>query len=441
MWRTLAKRLRDWLNYSLAERADDPAREKLAGGPVAPQRNTDSSIAASEQAGTGENSNAGEQADASAWSALQPSGPPEDWLRRVQEGAPELLRYVEERGTLPWDASPTTASDNSGSRATTMPKESLSRFSTESFPEASEQPVEDARQCSSSAESHPNSWFNRLQTLLRSPEPAERREEAKRRLQVHSVGSGTAGPETAGEPLRQLRALQQPLAESEPREARAARRALGWISHWIGLTRQGTQASLPAQAGLISAPPKEIVSKTLLGHRTEEVDNAKTGEKQRRSPFPEHIPIESRAGHFHTTSDGRLSDRPASRLSLEWPSLHSAEYARGSKPQDRSRNTAELKQNSLQWTSLPTDAQLLRNRDQKGAKSNTVHAANEKAASPASLRLDSSSFLSPRWVEPEKEDPWPELPEGREGGSPNWRASLYNSEHFRALDLEQRGGR
>src|SRR5690349_3708637 len=207
MWRTLAKKLRDWLNYSLAERADDSAREKLAGGPVARQRNTDSSIMASEQAGIGENSNAGEQADVSAWSALQPSGPPEDWLRRVREGAPELLRSVEERGTLPRDASPTAASDNAGSHATTSPKERLSRFSMARPPRASDLPVEDARQCSSSSGSHPKSWFNRLQTLLRRPELTEQREGAKRRLQAHSVGSGTVGPETAGEPLRQPRSL------------------------------------------------------------------------------------------------------------------------------------------------------------------------------------------------------------------------------------------
>lgn len=440
MWRTLAKRLRDRLDYFLAGRADDPAREKLAGGPVVRQLNTDSSIAASEQTGIGEDSNAGEQADASAWSAFQPSGPPEDWLRRVQEGAPELLRSIGERGTRSWDASATATSDNEGSRATTSPKERLSRFSTVRPPGASELPVEEAQQCSSSAESHPKSWFSRLQTLLRRPEPAERREEAKRRLQAHSAASGTAGPETAGEPLRQPQALQQPLAESEPREARPARRALGWISRRIELARQGAQASLPALAGLTSTPLREIVSKTLLEHRTEEVDNAKTGEKQRRSPFPAPVPTESRAGHFHTTSDGRLSDRFASRLSLEWPSLHSDEYARGSKPQDRSSNTSELRPNSTRWTSLPTDAQLLRNRDQKSAKRNIVEAANEKTASPAPPRLDSSSFLSPRWVEPEKEDPWPELPEDRGDGSPNWRASRYNSEHLRALDLEQRGG-
>jgi|SRR5579864_4684234 len=422
MWRTLAKKLRDWLNYSLAERADDTAREKLAVGPVARQRNTDSSIAASEQAGIGENSNAGEQADASAWSALQLSGAPEDWLRRVREGAPELLRSFEERGTLSWDASLTATTENSGSRLATSPKESLSRFSTVRPPGPSELPGEDAQQYSSSAESHPNSWFNRLQTLLRRPEPAERREGARRRLQAQPVAS-------------QPGALQQPLA------ARPTRRALGWISRWIGVARQRTRSSLPALAGLTSAPPKKIVSKTLLEHRTEKVDSAKTGEEQRRSPFPAPIPTESRAGHFHTTSDGRLSDRPASRLSLEWPSLHSDEYARGSKPQDPSGNAAELRPNSTRWMSFPTDAQLLRNRDQKSAKSNTVHAANEKAASPAPPRLDSSSFLSPRWVKPEKEDPWPDLPEDRGGGSPNWSESLYNSEHLRALDLEQRGGR
>lgn len=440
MWRTLAKRLRDWLNYFVAGRADDPAGEKLAGGPVARQRNADSSIAVSGQTGIGEDSNAGEKADASAWSALQPSGPPEDWLRRVQEGAPELLRSIEERGTLPWDASTTAASDNSGSRATTSPKGRLSRFSTVRPSGASDLPVEYARQCSSSAESHPNSWFNRLQTLLRRPEPEERREEAKRRLHVDSVASGTAESETGGELLRQPRALQQPLAESEPREVRPGHKALGWISHWIDLARQGAQASLPALAGLTSALPKDIVSKTLLEHRTEGVDNAKTGEKQKRSLFPAPIPTESGAGHLHTTADRRLSGRSASRPSLEWPSLHSDQHERGSRPQDPSRNTAESEPN-LRWMSLPTDAQLLRNRDQKSAKRNTAYAANEKAASPAPPRLDSGSFLSPRWVEAEKEDPWPELPEDRGGGSPNWRASLYNSEHLRALDLEQRGGR
>ena len=129
MWRTLAKRVRDWLDRFLAELADDPASGITAASRVARLGNKDSLVGASEQTDFGEYSNAGEQADVYAWNALQPSGPPEDWLRRVQEGAPELLHAAEERGTRSSDASSDATSHNEGLRATTSPRESLSRFS------------------------------------------------------------------------------------------------------------------------------------------------------------------------------------------------------------------------------------------------------------------------------------------------------------------------
>src|SRR5215831_16156702 len=89
--RALGRRVREWLRRLLEEGENSvvyPSAQHSANMGVTDH---DAYTASSGK----------KEAQVSPWNALQKPGPPEHWLRLVREGAPELLRSVEEGG-IPW---------------------------------------------------------------------------------------------------------------------------------------------------------------------------------------------------------------------------------------------------------------------------------------------------------------------------------------------------
>ena len=428
--KTLARRLRDWLNGFLEEAGNSVADQGRVPSPVARSLRNSSTESARGQNDAGSASGGQAQAGVSPWNALQQPSPPEDWLRRVREGAPQLLRSIE--GGRTFSSTPPRPAIENGEpqREATSASASPLHSHEESVPVLEERTIEGTLPSSTTAASRTNSWFQRLHRRLRPTAFTQGEAKIKPQHEEHSVTqararreppvviAAPAWPEPAGEASPQFRRPSQPVAiESEqPAMSKIGGEATPH-SRWRERLWQKVQALLPAAATNRSA------SKAFIGRTNEEAVSPKSGEAP--SPGPAAVSTKARVGQF----------------SVEVPPDRSLQCSSGLRPQGRAQDAPGL------WPDLPTGASFpasikhLRNQTQESDKANASQRAGRKDEPSATQPVDRWPLASARWPDPEQVDPWPALPEDPPRATTDWAHFLRNAERLRALDLEQRGGR
>ena len=425
--KALVRKLRDWLNGFLGEPRDSVVGESQTSGdaPAAPailstrDRKTHGPLPTSVSE---------EQIGAPAWSALNPPGPPEDWLRRVREGAPGLLLPAEEGGTPSFRAPGAPIGESQPQQEMTSTPAAPVR-SPEALSDFEERRAARVHTSPPRLASGKNEWMPHLKRHVIHLF-ARLAEKEKSRRQKHSatepqaeherqVALARERPEFVGE-VRPPQTPQEAAVESRHpvgSEIRAATVALRWTERVKQRIQEAVQtASANRSTSMAPAEPEKV--------------------QRANPPTAAAVLKETRAAAGQV---GTKVDRGPSQ-----PAVTSRAFERSSKRQpwpvmDVPASTIS----SRTWMPLPARAQDLAKRTRESA--GTGNECEQEAT-----RIDDARAIQPadQWTlasghssRSERDDPWPELPEVQSRSIAESTQFLRNTERLRALDLEQRGGR
>jgi hypothetical protein len=400
---TLARRLRDWLNGFLQE-AESPASE--AHGQASPSfsgsydpgaLNDDSEpISGTEEA-----------ARPSSQNLFDPGVPPEEWLRLVREGAPELLLPVEEGGT-PWR----------GLRSAPMQSEPREKWGgipednlLSSIPRSqeTERPLDIAGLPSASANSSSKSMWERLRQRLTG--------EVFRRKAKSAIS-------------------RQHLAESENKQTFQilARPELASqvSSNDFQPPPVAVDSKIPGPAN-----PKKVTSQSNPVRGVEQ----NIEKLQCLAPASDHsLQIHFAANQSYAEASVNLraiTDEGSSRTLVTVPSFGqvSSRIEVRREGEGDTHTSAKNSKARTPWPTVPGESVTRTSMKVAGTEQSVSGdrlPPNQKVTEPLSV----SSACRP---EAASDDRWPELPEAYPAAVADWRQFLRRSEHLRALDLEQRG--
>jgi hypothetical protein len=416
MWKSFARRLRDWLESFLNEAATNSSRGKQV-----PDSNKSSgrnaSMAANRDMGAVRlGSSRGEGGSAFQGNPFPQPGPPEDWLRRVREAAPEFLRSVEEGATPVRSASREIIRENDAPRDDALPSATSTRISAASAPMLEKRPIKSARRSSATATSRMSAWLNRLRGQLRSvslTQGTSQTEEysvtAAQTRWDHPSSCTSARLGTTSEATPHGRhTLQKTTTEADKPLEQETGETLGWISHWRAPARREIESALPSPEANCS------VSRSHIGHKNEQRESSKEAE-----------------GSSQPT--GAIVTR------FDLPSARADQHLGGLQPQGHAEGMSRSGPSSQPWMALSADDETPRNQGHASAKAEVP--TREKVKTEESGTADRWPFTSGHRPEFKQDDPWPELPEDRAISNSEWMEFLRNSERLSALDLEQKGGR
>jgi hypothetical protein len=480
----LARRLRDWLDGYLKEAGRAARKEDMSSTVAAPLGNS-SSGRAQDQSEIGPASGSEQRAEVSAWNALPQPGPPEDWLRLVRAGAPELLRSLPEGGT-PWSTPPPPAGESNEPQP-----EELSVGAAPAHPdEASapvieeQQPIEGARTPPTLATAHTTQWTRRLSRWLGSASSPQGEEKKRPQAQESSATLDRAqreaptgiGPSVRPElpvqlpsvraeptavvdsarrepaalapsaqpgppamiapaawrtsaseaPLQGGRGLQSAAIESEQPAVLKSRAEALPNSGWSGRVRQKIRGVL------YSATTNRLAPKASVEHNKDNEEAVFPKRSEKPNPLSATVSGKAEAVHSRVEADGRSSRRPAVPLVSEQPSDRKARLAERQQP-GSTQASPRLRLDSPRWVPLPASVK-------EDSKADAFPGARHPDESAATQPVDRWPLTSARRPEPEARDPWPALPDDPPRATTDWAQLLREAERLRALDLEQRGG-
>jgi hypothetical protein len=411
--KALARKLRDRLNGYLEE-AEDAAPERAQSPGVAALATTVPLDARGQGQSSGQISESREQANRDPRSLFEPAGPPEEWLRMVQEGAPELLST--EEGGIPWHGSPSAAT-GSQPRNELGEVPSVSLPSSQSSPRKSGELLTTTTRASLHAAESSATWFERMRRRL-TPGVFHPREESGQRLvrpelaypvsQLHTPreSENEISPTLAQVPQFGGRDSQRVLANRGRTEATPR-------PHWRELVRRSVERPLPNAPVHRSAPEAHLAWKmaqvTLSQNRNQQNENQQDEKRQPLSPTVSH----------EATPPVRLPrfEQRSVAISTEDSETRTSGPSNPSDLQPRTRNRRAPEDRSTERRALGRHES----------------AATQRSADPWPL-------LVMREAEPGFDDSWPALPESQPMATLEWALDLRRSEHLHALELEQRGG-
>jgi hypothetical protein len=418
--RSLARRLRDWLNGYLEETADAAVDEAQPPAGVSQSTAVPPGPGAQDRL-SGSSFDSQERVDPTPRSLFELAGPSEEWLRLVREGAPELLVPAEEGGT-PWHGSP-WAARGSQPRKQRESISSVPPLSLQPSPRKSEALVTVSTRTSlHAAASSESTWLNRLKRRL-TPGVFNPR-----------VESGCSGQGFVGS--EQLFSASQP---NPPRE------------YTTGTSPKHTQVPRFGGADSLQVPPNERRSEDGLVERSGERSlpiapvDFPAPEVQLARKKAEAAPQQGEK-RTHPYSPAVSNEDSARQIGLEADRVSATTSVRSpqSKPASAMNHRPDLSistRASETWTSGPSGSGYLetRTRNSIAGDRSTVSRyglpATQRSADPWPRPL--LSICEP---EPERDDRWPALLESQPRATPGWELDLHRAEHLQALDIEQRGG-
>jgi len=426
----LARRLRDWLDDFLVETGDNRVGQGRIPGPTAELGEISSEASARDQRDLGPAVRDGEQEEVSPWNALHPPGPPEDWLRRVREGAPELLRAVEPGGTHSSTAHEPAIGSQDMQRETLAPTSSL-RSGEASAAVPGKRTIEGALPSSTTpaTAARTNSWFQLLRRWSRTSEVTKREEKID--LQPHRDSSGPSPrrrePLVVGTPIMpehasltppQLRRqLQSDAIQSEPPTMEKISAEESSFSGWRERIRQGTQARWP-----------------FIGRKNngEGPVFRKTGKANS---------MEATAESSSAAMDHVSSRPPATFLNADQPSGRGVSSPVGQRSREQAKSAPGWWPNSQTRPPLGSSIRQPRNQAWESVMADPIPTSRRQNEPLATQPADPWALDSARWPEPERGDLWPALPEDPPSASMDSVQFLRSAERLQTLDREQRGGR
>lgn len=428
--KTVARKLRDWLNGFLAEHDRSAVDEGQGQGAVLspsvlPARN------AQDRQGAEQSSGIGDQTEVPPEGLGEDAGPPEAWLALVRERAPELLLPIEEGETPLREAF---------SAATEESKPVEERLSA---PVPLAEPRSLRRQ--ELRQSAPHSRFN-----SEAPAKTTWLQSLKRKF---APGVPNSVPERV-----ESRGVTSPPAAERQSGKTAERNAPAGTARWSEQIRRKIQGVLhptPARASLSKA---EVVEKEeRKPHRHQENPTSPSPipmlSSARRAKLPS--PRSTHQVRLHSTHETSSTSHGAEVIpsntkvdrSPSEPSMtfHRSEQSFGEVKRscDQSQKNALAPiTNPKRWPPFPNTAgnrSAPRNESVRGRTDQGKF--GREVLRTALSTPDSAALNSPHSPKSEQDDPWPELPEDRPVSTTNGLEFLRSSERLEVLDREQRGGR
>jgi hypothetical protein len=385
----------------------------------------------------------------SPWNGPQPTGPPEDWLRRVREGAPGLLRPADERavsGVNPLRRAIENGEPQQGIISERSFSEQSSRHSrAAAAQEANERTKTGTQQPLAIDASRPTSWFQSLPKRLR-PSPFAMKEE-KARLRPPTDFSTREASRRALAVVAPAPATQQLNGETlllhrEPRSAaiESEKPAASTISQWVERLRRSIRTALPAAAANVSAANAH--AEHAVATKNEEPFPTTLGTPQ---PVPARVLKRPTAERPMVKLDDGSLRQPATSVRFNPTSDWLGQGHGASRTQRHGNLVSELPTNPSLWPSVSARVERLWNHssESEGARDSQRKSRNEEAlaAQPVHRLPVDSVNGSVKWLESAPSDLWPELPTDTPRATPSQTLFLRNVERLRALDIEQRGGR
>jgi len=336
--------------------------------------------------------------DAPRW-----SGPPEDWLRRVRQGAPELLRLMEE-GRRPGPSVTQQAIDNVAEEGSSLPAALRSReVPSPVLPERrvhgeNSSPRHQQNQTKAPHHAYPNSTFS----------------------------TGGVRPEASGDGRPMLgRAPHDAVLRSEHTNAPRFRETMP-PTHWSERLRQSIKHVLPGAVTNWSGSKSSATDRNLHSNTSDFEEVSPQAETAPR-PHPAASYSRPKVGRAAIEADRLKSKRPAARASSEQPASRLAAIPDIQQP---AMVASELWHDFSARSSSPIPARIDSPRNQP-----TDNAPRTSSRDPW------PTLASGRSPERDPSDPWPELPESPPHTTHEWTRFSRNAQRRSALDLEQRGGR
>jgi hypothetical protein len=430
--KTLARKLRGWLNGFLAE--PDPSAVDEGQGPgAASSPSVSAARNAQDRQRAEQSSGIGDQTEVPPEGLGEDAGPPEAWLALVRERAPELLLPIEE-GETPLREAFSAATEGS--------KPVEGRLSAPSPPVPLAEPRSLRRQEARQSAPHgrSNSETPAKTTWLQS---------LKRKFAPVVPDSVPEGMES--------RRVTGPLAAEHQSGKTAERNAPAGTARWSEQMRRKIQGVLHPAPARTSLSKAEVVEKEERKPHTHLGNPASTSpipmlSSARRAKLP--APRGTNQVRLHgahetaSTSNGAeviRSNTKVGRSPSEPLTFHRSEQSFGEvkrSPDQSQKNALASITHPKTWPPFPNTAGNPSALKQESVPGRTDQGRfGREVLSTAPSTLDSAALDSPHSTKSEQDDPWPELPEDRPVSTTNGVEFLRSLERLEALDREQRGGR
>lgn len=417
--KSLARILRDWLDGFVKDSGSVHGREDRESTSIAAPPSISSAGNQSHGSETGSTSGTDERAGVPPWRSLQQPAPPEDWLRRVREGAPELLRTLEQGGT-PWSIAPQAAIGNFEPQRGTD--------SSPATPLHSHKASDPGLMARTIAGSRPSpAAAPRLNQQERSLTPGG----ARRKATVVTPTPSDFQHEPAGESRGHLRQESHSVTiESEPLAASRTHREASARSRWTERVGRRILAVLPAGA---MTPPvsKAQTEKDNVKNETKRSDIKKVLPRIAETPSPSPASVSKVTTDLRSNENENVdrvsSGTPAPFLYSDQPSVRSSQFSGASRQKGDAKNGPGVWTNSRRGTPLAASARQHKGQWPESAGADVFQGEQDHEEQIATQPVD----------------PWPALPEEDDvrRAPIDWPQFSRNAERLRALDLEQRGGR
>jgi hypothetical protein len=378
-------------------------------------------------------------------------GPPEDWLRRVREGAPHLLQPADQM-EIRQPIAPQEAMERAKDREMDWFRREPPRAPGISTPALAARPVEGPRRSPAHATSRLTSWFDlvRRQVKLTLLTGEEKQTKSPQQNPAHSPTRKERGPAIIGNAIQSDASsegrpiIPAPQTGEHPSEQTAGHKAssVPGPEPWSERLSQGVKAEQHF------APANWPVSRSrFLGQaescagRDGSNDDESVFPQLREAPRPVSSAAHIRSAVKRLKADGdRLkSMRPTGFAGSDQPTPLQAAIPGRAEPAVTVATSA-MWPNSRTWPSSPVGVHHPRSGAQKGSATDiSWDTVMDKAIE--TLPLEEWPLAPGRWPEQNPSDPWPELPEDPPRANNEWAQFSRNAHRLSALDREQRGGR
>ena len=414
----LVRKLRDWLDGYLQEDA-----RSVGDGSTAREEVPNESFSARHDVGEefGPASALGDQARALPPEPFRTPGPPEDWLARVREGAPELLMPMEEGGTPRQSASGTAMNGERSQVQWASAERNLRRPSGQTSVESPGAPERRRTPINPAFAASPQpTWFQRLTRRL-----ADRISGSLgvrgRRSEKEYVGP----PEHAAASGRTNIQRPDDAASRQP-ETTSIHESVAAARYEAGLRRE----RLSDVRGNLD---RDDSSARTIHTKDGNFASALLDEQRESGRFFPSLPGEREGRGRPTKADNASSVSSLEELRPRRPSVghHQAPWPAWPQRHEPGPSMARHagKDSNRPATSMPMNPELVPDTADLTRRPLRV---NVPSSIPPTSRF--SEVMGPR-------DPWPELPE-ESFSSADDEAQLFRKwERLQSLDLEQRGGR
>jgi hypothetical protein len=415
--RNLARLLRDWLSGFIEETGEGPAQERVSGA-------IPSSTEGASREGDLRPEAGRRDADTVSRKAFEPS-PPEDWLRRVREGAPELLRTLEQNG-IAGLAAASPAIESAGPQTDTTSAQTSPLTTREARrPQSTKPTIENASRPSGRTASRATRWIQSWRRKLKPSGYQRVREVTEMRESAHLAAPPAEGRDAA------LGIETSPDSETsrDVQRQRQAEPCLGAFKSEepvVAKTRRGASALLLWASRLQLDLPSRSRSGNGKRPNMRPYDGSAEGKKGEVTL----LKIAEQSSEVRASAATRAREESSSAGSAtpgtaDQPRGHDVFFADSTHRRRLAQSSPDpLADAQRGWPAVASVGQF-DNQTQENTSAGDFEGV---------FGQDETNATRPF-------DPWPALPKYPRGPAVNLAKTSRDAERLHAVDLEQQGGR